>query len=66
MDLGGRIEKINSTAMSAGNTQATSTNEALAAAKKRCQRGSTRLSRDGTISRTIATVRHNYAMNIIL
>lgn len=30
MDSGGRIEKINSTAINVGNTQATSTDKALA------------------------------------
>jgi len=34
MDSGGRIEKINSTAISAGNTQATSTDKALATTTK--------------------------------
>ena len=66
MDSGGRIEKINSTAISAGNTLATSADKALAAATERCQCGSTRLFCDGQILRTVTTVRHNYAMHRIL
>ena len=41
MESGSKIEKINSTAISAGNTQATSVDKALAAATERCQRVST-------------------------
>lgn len=63
MDPGGKIEKINSTIISTGNTQATSADKALATATKQCQRGSTRLSRDGPIFKTVATLRRNYAMN---
>ena len=58
MDSGGKIEKINSTTISLGNTQATSVDKALAAATERCQRGSTRLFRDGRIVRVVATMRH--------
>lgn len=60
------MNKINSTGIRAGNTQATSAVEATASATKRCQRGNTRLSRDGSISKTVATVRRNYAMDRIL
>jgi len=66
MDSGGRIEKINSTAINTGNTQATSADKELTAATKRCQRRSTRLFRDARISRTVATVRRNYVMHRIL
>jgi len=41
MDLGDRIKKMNSTAINAGDTQATSVDEALVAATKCCQRRST-------------------------
>ena len=66
MDSGDRIEKINSTAISMGNTQATSTDKALDTATKQCQCESTWLSRDGPISRIVMTVGRNYAMNRIL
>lgn len=66
MDSGGRIEKINSTAISAGNTQATSADKATAATTKQCQHKSTRLSHDGLIFRSVATMRHNHAMHRIL
>ena len=41
MDSGGKIEKINSTTISAGNTQATSTGKEHIVATERCQHGST-------------------------
>lgn len=66
MDSGGRIEKINSTAMSTGNTQATSADKELTATTERWQHGSTRIFHHGQIFRTIAIVRRNYMMHKIL
>lgn len=43
MELGDRIEKINSTGINAGNTQATSADKELTTTIERWQRGSTRL-----------------------
>lgn len=37
MSSRGRIEKFNSTAINAGNTQATSVNKELTVARERCQ-----------------------------
>jgi len=66
MDSGGRIEKINSIAISVGNTQATSADKELTTTIERCQCESTRLSRDGWFFRTVATVRRNYTMHRLL